>query len=302
MLVITSGKKYLDIDGYASMIAYRELLRSRGIDAVSVSSAKPNYSVTRSLLDLSFKLDDYQVTDEDEFILVDLSNKDFFEEFVDIDRIVEIIDHHPGYQDYWKDILGDKATIESIGSVATIIVEKFQDMNILDCMNKEVAILLMAAILDNTLNFTAEITKKRDKDAYHVLENMTKFYNFKDNYFGECQNYIEENLKASIENDLKIESTMNNLPNVLGQLTIWDISKILTNKYFIEEVLSNYGEDWLINIISLRDNKSYVVCSNMDVLNKLKLLFSGECEDNMLVISPAVLRKEIIHADLFETI
>ena len=294
MIVITSGKKYLDIDSYASMVAYRELLRMLGYKALAVSSAKPNYSVTKSLLDLPYKLDEYQVKDTDEFILVDLSNQDFFEEFVRIDNIRELIDHHPGYQDYWQSKLGNKAIIEIIGSVATIIVEKYIDMNKIKEMDKSIAKLLMAAILDNTLNFTANITTSRDKIAYQVLEDIVGNYNYQEEYFLECEEFIVDNLDASIENDLKVEDVNDYLPKYLGQLTIWSIKSVIIKRDEIESVLNNYGSEWLINIISLSDNKSYIICSNANILDKLTNLFRGDSSRNTLILSPAKLRKEII--------
>jgi len=124
MIILTSGKKYLDIDAYASSIAYRELLKLRGIESKFVSTSILNYSITESLLNLPFGIDDYEVSREDEFIIIDLSNKDFFENFVEEKRIIELIDHHPGYENYWKEKLKENSHIEQIGSVATIIVER----------------------------------------------------------------------------------------------------------------------------------------------------------------------------------
>ena len=56
MIVITVGKSYIDIDGYASSIAYRELLRMQGLDAMFVSDATLNYSITNSLLKLPYQI------------------------------------------------------------------------------------------------------------------------------------------------------------------------------------------------------------------------------------------------------
>lgn len=300
MLVITTGKKYIDIDGYASCIAYRELLRLQGIETRAISTASPNYSVTRCLLNLPYKFDNYEVKDNDEFIIMDLSNKDFFESFVKEDKIIEIIDHHPGYEEYWKNKLGEKSIIESIGSVATIIVEKYEKSNILERIDKDIAILLMAAILDNTLNFTADITSRRDIDAYKKLESITGVNNYQEIYFGECQKFIENNFDEAIKNDLKIEKTNSYLPNVLGQLTIWDINSIIERRDILENILNYYGEDWLINIISLNDNKSYIYCSSKLVGKNLSMLFDGNLEDNCFVVSPAKLRKEIINIALLK--
>lgn len=294
MIVITSGKKYIDIDAYASCIAYRELLKMLGIEAKFVSTSTLNYSITKSLLKIPYALDDYNVDENDKFIVIDLSNKDFFEDFINEKNIIEIIDHHPGFDEYWNKLLGENSTIEPIGSVATIIVEKYEENRILNKMDKNVAKLLMAAILDNTLNFTAKITKQRDIDAYNKLEKIADDFAFKTSYFSECQKIVEDDLVNSIANDVKIEETSSYLPKVLGQLTIWNITEILNKKDVIKEVMNSYGSEWLINIISLKENKSYILCSTENVKSNLSKLFNCTSEDDILVIAPAKLRKEII--------
>lgn len=220
MIVITPGKRYLDIDAYATCIAYRELLKMLDIEAKFVSTATLNYSITKSLLEIPYTLDNYNVDKNDKFIVIDISNKEFFEDFVKEDNVIEIIDHHPGFDNYWNNLLGENSIIEQIGSVATIIFEKYEENNLLNKMDKNIAKLLMAAILDNTLNFTAEITKKRDKVAYNKLEQIAEDFTFKTLYFSECQKEVEDDLINSIVNDLKIEETTRYLPKVLGQLTI----------------------------------------------------------------------------------
>ena len=57
MIVITVGKSYVDIDGYASCIAYRELLKLKNIDSVFVSNAFLNYSITDSLKNSFYSTD-----------------------------------------------------------------------------------------------------------------------------------------------------------------------------------------------------------------------------------------------------
>ena len=161
MIVVTSGKKYIDIDAYASCIAYAKLLNLKGIKAKAISTAKLNESITPSLLDLSNKLDEYKLSEDDEYIIIDVSNKDFFDTFVKEEKIIEIIDHHLGYEEYWKNKLKEKAQIEFIGAVATIIVELYEKENLLDKISKDLATLLKAAILDNTLNLKAKITTRK---------------------------------------------------------------------------------------------------------------------------------------------
>ena len=69
MYIITSGIKYIDIDAYASIIAYANLLNLKGIPAKAVSTSKLNESITSSLLNLDIGLDSYSKSDSDCFIL-----------------------------------------------------------------------------------------------------------------------------------------------------------------------------------------------------------------------------------------
>ena len=289
MIVITVGKSYIDIDGYASSIAYRELLRMQGLDAMFVSDATLNYSITNSLLNLPYSTDKYEIQELDKFIILDLSNKDYFPSFVKEENIIEIIDHHPGFEEYWK----DKSIIEEIGSVATIIVEKYEESNLLSKMDLSIAKLLMAAILDNTLNFTASITKERDKIAYKKLEDITKEYNYQETYFLECQKYIESNLEESIKNDIKIQHINEYIPDIFGQLTIWDAKELLNNN-LLRQIMNSYGNKWILNIISLKDNTSYILYSDEDVKNNLEKVLDCSSENNKVIIKPAMLRKEIM--------
>lgn len=161
MIVVTSGKKYIDIDAYATCIAYAKLLNLKGIEAKAISTAKLNESITPSLLNIDIGLDEYIPNENDEYVIIDVSNPDFFDIFVKEEKIIEIIDHHVGYEEYWSRKLKDKAKIEFIGSVATIVLELYEKQNLIRNIPKDLAILLMAAILDNTLNLKAKITSRK---------------------------------------------------------------------------------------------------------------------------------------------
>jgi len=66
----------------------------------------------------------------------------------------------------------------------------------------------------------------------------------------------------------------------------------------IRETMSDYGAKWLINIISLEENKSYIMYSNNAIADKINKLFDCTCKNEMLIINPAILRKEIIRRAL----
>lgn len=294
MIVVTSGKKYIDIDAYAGCIAYAKLLNLKGINAKAVSTAKLNESITPSLLDLNIKLDEYKPSENDEYVVIDVSNKDYFDTFVKEENIIEIIDHHVGYEKYWKDKLNQKSQIEFIGSVVTMIVELYEKENLIQEISKDLAILLISAILDNTLNLKAKITTERDRIAYKKLETIINDETYSEKYFKECQLQIEQNLKLAIENDTKIEQVNSALPPIFGQLTLWDKECIINNKETIYSTLNNIGNKWMINLICLKEGKSYIMAKNLEVKKNLQMLFNKPFNDNIMEFEEVWLRKEIM--------
>ena len=298
MVVVTSGKKYIDIDAYASCIAYAKLLNLKGIRAKAISTAKLNESITSSLIKLTPKLDEYKPNDNDEYIIIDVSNKDYFDTIVKEEKIIQIIDHHVGYEEYWKNKLKDKVQIEFIGSVATIIVELYEKENLIEEISKDLAMLLISAILDNTLNLKAKITTQRDIRAYKKLEKIINDETYVEKYFKECQLEININLREAIENDTKIEKINSILPPVFAQLTIWDKNYILQNKQIIYETLNNIGTRWMLNLICLKDGKSYLIVKNSEVQNNIEMLFHKQFENEIMKLDNVWLRKEIIKLSL----
>lgn len=169
MKIITSGASYLDIDAYACCIAYAELLNLQGIPARAVSSAKPNTSVSKTVLDWGRAFQTHEPSLTDEFILVDVSDYHHFDPLVVLDQVVEVIDHHPGYENYWAKKLGSAADIRPIGAAATQVFQRWQISDLLAKISEQSAALLATAILDNTLNFTSQMTTAADIDAYAEL-------------------------------------------------------------------------------------------------------------------------------------
>lgn len=295
MKIVTAGNRYIDIDAYAGCIAYAKLLNLKGIEAKAVSTAKINKSITPNLLKLNPRLEEYERDDNDEFIIIDVSNKDYFDDIVVENKIIEVIDHHVGYEEYWQNKLGEKAKIEFIGAVATLIVELYEKEKMIEKMPKDIAYLLMAAILDNTLYFKAKVTTDRDKSAYKKLEMIVdNKENYAEKYFLECQLNIQKDLRTAIENDTKIEDINILLPRIFAQLTIWDKKNILDDKKIIYDTLDNIGTDWMMNLICLKDGKSCIIASNFEVQRKLENLLNGRFQNDIMEMNNVWLRKEII--------
>lgn len=296
MIIVTSGTRYIDIDAYASIIAYAKLLNLKGENAIAYSSSPLNESVTNSIRNSKYTISNQiNLTDNDEFIILDVSDPDFFDKSVDMDRIIQIIDHHYGFEDYWNSKSNVDTIIEKIGSVATIIFELYEKENLLGKLDKDMCLLLMSAILDNTLNFKAKVTTSRDIEAYKKLEKLSNSnFNYAEFYFNECENEINKNLKEAILNDTKLDNSSGKVPPVFSQLTVWDASSILDDINLIYESLNTFKKPWLMNLISLKDGKSYLISNDDNIKLNLETTFNCKFINDITILSNVWLRKEII--------
>lgn len=296
MKVITSGSSYLDIDAYAGCIAYAELLNLTGYSSKSVSTAPLNESITETIRGWDIGLDSYTPCDADEFVLVDVSNYSYLDPVVDVSRVVEVIDHHPGFERFWRERLGNGACIERIGASCTQILERWVSAQRLQDMRPRTAQLLMTGILDNTLNFQANVTTKRDRIAYEMLAPIALAGDdWTTRYFSECQSGIESDLCTAIRNDAKTMMPTRYLPSVLGQLVLWDGRKVLKNRREeISAAMGCIGEDWLLNLVSICEGKSYFLFDSEATRKKVSEMLSGVSVNGVMAYDRLLLRKELM--------
>ena len=303
MKIITSGASYLDIDAYACCIAYAELLNQQGVPARAVSSAQPNASVSQSVLGWAAAFDDYPPTLDDEFVLVDVSDFHHFDPLVVLERVVEVIDHHPGFEHYWAQKLGAAADIRPIGAAATQVFQRWQTAGVLPQISMQSAALLATAILDNTLNFTGQMTTPADIEAYADLASRAKLpADWPRQYFLECQASIESDLAAALSADSKWMKPESNLPCFFAQMTVWDADALLQkHRSMIERWMAEQGDDWLLNVISIHDRKSCLLAPAEVSQQKLNHLLPLEWQGGLAVREPSILRKELLKLGLGAT-
>lgn len=302
MKIITSGGNYLDIDAYAGIIAYAELLNRLGLQAQAVSTATLNESIPPTVREWNAPLQTtYTPSSTDTYTLVDISEPEFFESFVDQTRIDEVIDHRPGFEEYWQERIGDNALIEHVGAACTQIFEQWEQAGLVEHISETSACLLMCGILDNTLNFGADITTDRDKHAYAEL---SKYANVPEDwpaqYFNACQQQILTDITASLANDTKtIGFKTFPRPMAVGQMAIWDADNAVQHSFDdFKSVITAVKPDWFLNIISIADNKSYFVTDSPGVQKWLAELLGVTFSGTIAVASRPWLRKEIIKADI----
>lgn len=303
MRIITSGARYIDIDAYAGCVAYAELLQKLGQDAQAAGEATLNQSVPPILRawQTDFKTI-YTPSDSDTFTLIDVSESEYFEPFVDQNRIDEVIDHHPGFEEYWQDRIGDGAVIEHVGAACTQIFEKWERAGILGQMSQTSARLLMCGILDNTLNFGAKITTERDRHAYEELRNIADLpEDWPAQYFAACQAEIVRDLPQAVQDDAKTKRGLKTFSDTLaiGQLAIWDGPELVTHSFdTFKQTLSADDSLWFMNLISIKDGCSYFVTDSPEVQTWLANLLGVKFDGIVAAADRMWLRKEILKADI----
>ena len=175
-----------------------------------------------------------------------------------------------------------------------MIFELYEQFNLTTKITNDIAYLLLAAILDNTLNFKAKITSNRDISAYNKILNLYQIKDsFEKQYFSECQKAIEENLEFTILNDTKIDED-NNLVNVFSQIVVYSKDIIIKQKDFIFNILNILNEDYALNLISLEENKSYILSKNIQTQKKFEKVFCKNFNDDIMDLEDLWLRKEIL--------
>ncbi|HWZ66092.1 MAG TPA: DHH family phosphoesterase [Patescibacteria group bacterium] len=302
MHIVTSGSKYLDIDAYAGCVAYAELLQKQGREASAVSTALLNESISKTVRSWDAPLlTNYRPSQDDTFTVIDVSDSDYFDKIVKLENVSEVIDHHPGFEHYWQERIGDSANIEFIGAACTLVYERWKASGLLDKMSVLSARLLICGILDNTLNFGAKVTTSRDREAYDVLlSNADLPDDWTAAYFTECQQTILQDAVGAIKNDTKIVQFKSfTRPICFGQIVVWNSEQVLAkHQDILKETLASMKPDWFMNLISVGEQKSYFVSDNAEVQAWLSNLLGVNFDGSVAIADRLWLRKEVIKQDL----
>lgn len=295
-IVVTSGSKYTDIDILACAIAYTELLRSEGKDAEAIISPVLNKSITEEIKNWELEYNT-RFTEADAFVIVDTSHPKFFSDFVVENKIVELFDHHTGYEKYFHELLGDDSHIEHIGACATLIWEEFKARSPKQ-ISRSSARLLYAAIVSNTLNFNAQITSKRDETATQELRQLTQLpKNWNKKYFlDQDEIVINDPVKETINDTHLQEIEGLDEDVVIGQLELWNSKKFLDGHIDgVEIALKSFNKKhWFLTSPSISEGKNYIYTKSNKIKELLIKKISAKFEQDIGETEKLWLRKEIV--------
>jgi inorganic pyrophosphatase/exopolyphosphatase len=104
----------------------------------------------------------------EKIILVDTSGPQWISKKINLEKVVEIIDHRQ--VENTSEFPNAKVQIELVGSCATLITEKFMTAKIIP--SEKSATLLYCAIISNTINFKNKVTTDRDRKVAVWLKNL----------------------------------------------------------------------------------------------------------------------------------
>ena len=273
---IVMSYKGPDMDGVSCMYAYSELLNKLGEEANYFIWDTPRQEVriVCDIFGIELKgLKENEVSEDCEFIVVDLNGKEQMHDIVKLDKLVEIIDHHslskwlPSYTSI------ERVQIDRLGAAATIVTERYKNLGIIP--SRESAILLFYGIISNSINLKASITKQRDIDACNWLKSI-------------CKEISDEKIKEIFEKKSKIDD--NNLraemeceiPLILSKGKVIVAQLEIAN---LEEFLS-YKQQDIINVmkeVKKEKKVDYVFINCVDILNGYIMLFGADNEDNEFI-------------------
>lgn len=297
-VLITAGSTYLDIDAYACMVAMAELLNLQGVRAVAYSQAPCNYSICSLLVEEGQILREFPIGVSEEtanYIIVDVSEPEFLKNSVPLEQVVEIYDHHVGFEDYWCEKIGNGAHIEFICAAATLIYREWKRAGIQKKMSRSTALLLIAAILDNTLNLTSSNTTEEDVETFRTLcVHAGVGEEFSVSYFSEVQKNVEADLKNALFGDIKCVRGNAILPPKVAQLCVWNAESILVKLPEIRGLFVPVDEPWMLNIIDLSQNCSFFVCDEGEHQKKIAGVFEVCFKNGIAKTKIPYLRKQII--------
>jgi manganese-dependent inorganic pyrophosphatase len=161
-----------DTDSVCSPIVYAWYLKQTGVDAKAVIAGKLNKETQFLLQHFNVPQPEMitEVNETDQLVLLDTNNPEELISGYEKATIIEVIDHHKLAGLTTPAPL--RVTIRPYACVATVLFDML-DEKIAMQMPKDIAGLMLAAILSDTLKFTSPTTTDRDREAAKVIADHT---------------------------------------------------------------------------------------------------------------------------------
>lgn len=295
--ILVTSYKNADLDGVACAMAYAEFLNKQGMAAKAGIAGNPHKEA-------QFVLDKFnivspvgingRVSGELSVVFVDASDVESLPNGIIPGQVVEVIDHRQ-FNDT-DNFLNAKIQLELVGACATLVAEKFYDVN--TEISKDSAALLYCAIVSNTLNFKGSVTTDRDiKMAQWLKQQIFIPENFEYEMFAHKSNF-DQPLKEILLSDFKTFD-LNGKKVSIAQLEILDKNDYIKNnlaeiKRILEELKNEQQLDYLfLNFIDLEKGINTFVAKDEETRNLVEKTVGVKFVDCLASSDKMLLRKQI---------
>ncbi|NKQ38288.1 MAG: manganese-dependent inorganic pyrophosphatase [Methanosarcinales archaeon] len=255
-MIYIIGHKSPDTDSVVSAIAY-SIFKGKGYKPLIAGKLN---NETNFILE-KFGFDVPEICEEAidrKFILVDHNEESQRIDGLNSDKIVEIVDHH---KFNFQNSSPIEILVKSYGSTASIVAEKFfkRDRNF--GIDKNLAAILLCAILSDTVIFKSPTTTNKDKELAQKLAKIAEIDNI------EKLGLLLFNKKAEIASKSAEEIVKNDFKDFLfddrkigvGQLELVDLQDIKRKK---DEILAE------MNKMIDKDNYFSIILMITDIISE----------------------------------
>jgi manganese-dependent inorganic pyrophosphatase len=304
--VLVFGHKNPDTDTICSAIAYANLKSELGVNAEPIRLGEINGET-------EYALDYFQVnvprlvekvaTESTQVILVDHNERQQSADDIDEVRILEVIDHHRIANFQTSDPLYYRA--EPVGCTATILNKLYKENGVE--IKKEIAGLMLSAIISDSLLFKSPTCTEQDIAAAHELAKIADV---------DAEKYGLNMLKAGADlSDKTIdqltsldakEFEMGNYKVVIAQVNAVDTNDVLSRQKEIEESLLKQISDrqldlFLFVVTDILTNDSVGLALGK-MTHAVETAFNSKLDNNTVLLKGVVSRKKQIVPVLTDTL
>ncbi len=265
------GHKNPDTDSVVSAIALAELKKSQGEDCVPAIASKINKETKFVLEKFGFNTPELIPSEEKQVILVDHNEPSQTSDDIKTEEIIGIFDHHK---------LGGLSTpnpisviIKPVGSTSTIVTQLFREKNI--NLSKNIASILLAGIISDTLKFTSPTSTIKDKEAADFLNTVSNLSidELAHEMFKEKSDLTGISANDIINADYK-EFSMKGSKVGVGVFETVDPNPVLARK---EEIIKTLSDK------KAKEALSYLLFSAIDIINQKAYFIITSKEEEQLI-------------------
>ncbi|KKP70177.1 manganese-dependent inorganic pyrophosphatase [candidate division CPR3 bacterium GWF2_35_18] len=246
--IYITGHKNPDTDSICSAIAYAELKRSLGINAIPMRCGETNEETNFALEKFGYQSPELvEDVKEKSIVLIDHNESNQSPNGIEEAEIVEVLDHHKINFNNSKPLIFFS---KPVGCTATLVYEKYLEAKV--ALTKNVAGILLSAILSDTIVFKGPTTTVSDVEIAKTLAkiaNITDLEKFGIELKKQKASLFGKSATDLINSDLK-EFNFKDKKVAIGQIEIVENSEFESRKKEILTELQKIKEAKNLSLIA----------------------------------------------------